>query len=309
MGRPAKRRPEAVGCAVVVLVLAVPFIAVLIVTTMVEAALEAKRWFSLDETSLAVWVVVLSLGFVGAVFAAVRSRFGLRPGAGGERPARRLLPKVARHLPAAIVLILVAAVVLLAFGPDPVPVKDAPDVSFVEGAVDVDADVAYARLAQDLETELRRLPKFKRADVSALSGRMPVSNRTIDLKRYGALPPPIIGEDLYVRMTSMGWESEYFARGERLLFRTDFIIHVEALGRSSARIDVIETHPQATVGTKFLPIGRHLVPEVRHVRVDVAPTASDRQEILGLAVAVASGGLCRTEMDITVLLCHPAATP
>ena len=67
MGKPAKRRPEAVGCAVIVLVLAVPFIAVLIVTTMVEAALEAKRWFSLDETSLAVWVVVLSLGFVGAV--------------------------------------------------------------------------------------------------------------------------------------------------------------------------------------------------------------------------------------------------
>jgi hypothetical protein len=309
MGKPAKRRSTAVGCAAIALVLAVPLSVVLIGTTMVEAALEARRWFSLGDTSLAVWIVGLSLGFVGAAFAAVLSRFGRRPGAGGERPARRLLAKVVRHLPAAIVLLLVAAVVLLAFGPDPVPVKDAQDVSFVEGVVEVDADVAYARLAQDLETELRRLPKFKGADVSALSGRMPVSNRSIDLKRYGTLPPQVIGEDLYVRMTSMGWESEYFARGERLLFRTDFIIHVEALGRSRARIDVIETHPQATVGTKFLPIGRHMVPEVRHVRVDVAPTAVDRREVLGLANAIANGGVCRTEMDISVPVCHPGATP
>lgn len=173
--------------------------------------------------------------------------------------------------------------------PAPVPVKSAPDVAFVEGVVEVDADVVYARLSDRLETELRRVEKFRGARVSALSGRMPASDRSPDLKRYGDLEPPTTPEDLYVSVTSMGWESEYYARGKRLPFRTDFIVHVEALGPSRARIGVIENNPMVTVGERFLPIGRHIVPEFQAVRVKVAPTATERREVLGLAVAITNG--------------------
>jgi hypothetical protein len=184
---------------------------------------------------------------------------------------------------------VVAIVGFFLFRRAPVPVKSAPDVAFVERVVEVDANIAFARLAERLETELRHVAKFRGARVSALSGRMPVSDRSADLKRYAALKPPTAVEDLYVRVASMGWESEYFAREKPLLFRTDFIIHVEALGQSQARVEVIETNPMVTVRRRFLPIGRHLVPEFQAVRVRVAPTAEDRWEVLGIAVAIANG--------------------
>ena len=186
--------------------------------------------------------------------------------------------------------------------PRPTPVKSAPDVAFVESVVEVDAELAYARLAERLQTELRRVQKFRRTRVSALLGRMPVYQHSAETKRYAALKPPTTPEDLYVTVTSMGWESEYYARGKRLPFRTDFIIHVEALGPSRTRIEVIENNPMVTVGERFLPIGRHIVPEFQAVRVKVAPTATERREVLGLAVAITHRDKKNHATDIVLTL-------
>jgi len=183
-------------------------------------------------------------------------------------------------------IVVVAGFFLLR--PRPTPVKSAPDVAFVESVVEVDAALAYARLVERLQTELRHVDKFRQTEVSALSGRMPVSQDSAESRRYGALEPPTTPEDLYVQVRSMGWESEYYARGNRLPFGTDFIVHVEALGPSRARIGVIENNPMVTVGERFLPIGRHIVPEFQAVRVRVAPTAADRQDVLGIGVAIAN---------------------
>lgn len=145
---------------------------------------------------------LVSPGVALGLFVAVLFWFGWKPIEDGN--ARRRRARVERRIATAIVVLLVAGCGMWLFWPDPVPVKHAADVPFVEGNVDVDPDVAYARLAENLEPALRQVQKFRRATVSSLSGRMPVSGGSEELRRYVQLPPPSKPEDLYVSVTSMG---------------------------------------------------------------------------------------------------------
>lgn len=186
----------------------------------------------------------------------------------------------------------VLVLALVRFRPDPVPVKTAPDVAFVESVVQVDANRAYAGLAEHLQTELQRHPKYHGSRVSTMTKRGhrldPRCASNSAYARYRALPPPAIAEDLYVRTPFKGWESEYFANGKPLRFLTNFVIHLESLGRDAVRIEVIEVCPMVVAKTRFRPIGRHLVPEFFPVWVRVPPTTKDREDILEVARRVAS---------------------
>ena len=76
------------------------------------------------------------------------------------------------------------------------------------------------------------------------------------------------------------WTSRYYRGSEPVLFRCNFIIHHEPEGAGHTKVEIFEFAPRVWVGKKF-GLERHGLGYHLDIR-NVAPTASDRVELLAL---------------------------
>jgi hypothetical protein len=103
------------------------------------------------------------------------------------------------------------------------------------------------------------------------------------LRKYAALDPGLRKYDVYLYEPTETnyWPSEYYYRGKPAEFATGFIIHLEADGPATTKIEVFEYRPRIRVGSYF-GWSAHTGPvpgKFADVRW-VAPTTKDRAELL-----------------------------
>jgi hypothetical protein len=101
------------------------------------------------------------------------------------------------------------------------------------------------------------------------------------LRRYSELPADARSTDFYLYEPSGDyyWNSEYFSNGAPAKFRCAFIIHLEPLGSTKTKVEVLEYLPEIWVGKVFDPMG-HSGPGFYYDIREVGPTAADRTELL-----------------------------
>lgn len=101
------------------------------------------------------------------------------------------------------------------------------------------------------------------------------------LRRYSELAASARSADFYLYEPSGDyyWNSEYFSKGAPAKFRCAFIIHLEPLGSTTTKVEVLEYLPEIWVGKVFDPMG-HSGPGFYYDIREVGPTAADRTELL-----------------------------
>lgn len=191
--------------------------------------------------------------------------------------------------------ILAVGLAFLIFSPDPSFERDGPHVDFVEQQVGLDVETVYARLAKSLDAALQTHSEFAGSKVyssedNAFLGRGQMAPRTdgnVALERYARLEASAWARDFYVTGPFRDWLSEYSQDGERLPFNTNFFVHLEPVGETESRIEVIECYPRVHAGGDFRLCTRHGGPmTVRDIQ-PVPPTTRDRRMMLDVAVQVA----------------------
>ncbi len=101
------------------------------------------------------------------------------------------------------------------------------------------------------------------------------------LRHYSELPASARSADFYLYEPSGDyyWNSEYFSNGAPAKFRCAFIIHLEPLGSTKTKVEVLEYLPEICVGKVFDPLG-HSGPGFYYDIREVGPTEADRTELL-----------------------------
>ena len=101
------------------------------------------------------------------------------------------------------------------------------------------------------------------------------------LRRYSELPAGARSNDFYIYEPSGDyyWNSEYFSNGAPAKFRCAFIIHLEPLGSTTTKVEVLEYLPEIWVGKVFDPMG-HSGPGFYYDIREVGPTEADRTDLL-----------------------------
>lgn len=165
---------------------------------------------------------------------------------------------------------------------------------FVDQIVSVDVDQARQSLANGLPSALADHADFAKLVVVALSDRSAPSRRQMEMKakdnpaldRFLSLPSEAWNRDLYVWGVGVHYRySEYQSRGKPVRFNTNFIVHVEPTPQGGTRVEIIENLPYVWPGEVFRFCGR-AGPNTYHDIRQVAPTTSDRIEMLNLALSV-----------------------
>jgi hypothetical protein len=106
------------------------------------------------------------------------------------------------------------------------------------------------------------------------------TNKNPILVQYVAKDPSLRRNDFYLwDPQARYWQSEYFYRQAPAEFRTSFIIHLEAAGPNTTRIEILEYLPMVRVGKTFRVTG-HSGPGFYDDIRDVEPTTSERAELL-----------------------------
>lgn len=156
------------------------------------------------------------------------------------------------------------------------------------------ADEVHARLARGLASALGTADKFRDAHLAAseeavfpdLQQLRLAAGDDPALAAYAALDDGQRRRDFYVfDLSDTYWTSEYAWGGEPARFKTDFIVHVEDAQAGSTRVEVLEYRPRVNLGEHFDLRGHHGPGFYDDVRF-VAPTTSDREELLALVVGL-----------------------
>jgi hypothetical protein len=165
---------------------------------------------------------------------------------------------------------------------------------FVDQVVSVDVDQARQSLADGLPSALAGHADFAKLEVVVLSDSIVPSRRQMEMKakgnpaleRFLSLPSEAWNRDLYVwGLGEYYWYSEYQAGGKPVRFNTAFIVHLEPTPEGGTRVEVIEYLPVVWPGEVFRLCGR-AGPNTYHDIRQVAPTTSDRIEMLNLVLSV-----------------------
>jgi hypothetical protein len=144
-----------------------------------------------------------------------------------------------------------------------------------------------SRLGMDVTNKFPQDSKFHylylyRMDDPAIDLQSQISsNNEESLRRYSTLDATLRKDDyyLYDPTGDYYWYSEYYWNGNPVKFRCGFIIHLEAQGNSSTKIEVLEYLPFVWAGEQFEIFG-HSGPRFYHDIRSVQPTTRDRAEVL-----------------------------
>jgi hypothetical protein len=104
------------------------------------------------------------------------------------------------------------------------------------------------------------------------------------IPRYVAIAPGLRNDDLYLYEPTGDeyWPSEYSYRGQPAKFRCSFFIHIEPASNNTTRVEIFEYQPEIWVGERFGFSAHAVLPVMFHDIRFVAPTTSDRREVLDL---------------------------
>lgn len=112
------------------------------------------------------------------------------------------------------------------------------------------------------------------------------------IPRYLQIPRSLRAHDafLYEPSGDYYWASEYFYNGIPAKFRCAFIIHLEAAGDSTTRVEIFEYQPLAWVGEVVGFSAHAILPAALHDIRPVQPTTVDRQNVLAMIEAARGTG-------------------
>jgi hypothetical protein len=107
------------------------------------------------------------------------------------------------------------------------------------------------------------------------------------MRRYMALPPEQRMHDIHAyQIAGDSWLSEYHVGGVAVEFRTDFLLHLEPIGETATRIEVLEAFPRANAGRRFGWAHHTVLPGWKNDIRRVPPTVIDRERVLEHALAL-----------------------
>jgi hypothetical protein len=102
------------------------------------------------------------------------------------------------------------------------------------------------------------------------------------VERYVSIPAQLRAHDfyLYEPRGDYYWDSEYFYAGQPAKFRCSFLIHLEAAGNSTTKVEIFEYQPTIWVG-EYLGMSAHaLLPSMLHDIRSAESTTVDRKNLL-----------------------------
>jgi hypothetical protein len=110
------------------------------------------------------------------------------------------------------------------------------------------------------------------------------------VERYVSIPAQLRAQDFYLYEPSgdFYWDSEYFYAGQPAKFRCSFLIHLEAAGTSTTKVEIFEYQPTIWVG-EYLGMSAHAIfPTMLHDIRSAESTTVDRKNLLAMIQAAAA---------------------